>query len=1586
MATKSIDNHIIIQTSDAAIKTNQRFTMSTVQKSLMEFSITDNSGSNKRLAKITSSKNALGQENYYLSLDVSVLGKLSNKLKTVFGSTGVLEILPASASDPEKPISFDLKEKASGAFTVKIKSNDDGKEYTCRIHPNGIELMYDGETEIYIPEPNSEGAPTIIEPSMSTKCFETMLSPDNTIFASNTSLKKSPMYMVGTYLAAIDANEDLPEGSPRVPYQKIQIPGTTYEVFILNFNGQSTYFTHDTSKKDDKAAMYQNGQLTKIDDVLFLNSQDENGTNNDPYIAFESIIGSSTIHKYIDLPYDAKDGMPQETLQALSEFMSFYGKPKKQAESGQTKDLGSFGDFHFVAEISDAKDEDELKTTIKAKTFKASELTEKKQTPPEKPVEVELYPYSPTTNKIVTKKELEKKGYWKKLSQDSSTIIMTLGIAALLISILLGPIGMVIASTLGALAVVGGGILSVNTDKLNDPLFKLETFVIDPLTRKERESENEIEKFWEKEYEGIDAANHFSAELETMTNQEILPPEAAAMQRAFASFYGDTWKDEYDAFVGEEGLERRTQFASGIDEILSMPTQTAHEVREKEERQAQFLSEFFHTPYGEKLPDNQMQALAQEVFGPNGNEKISERLHQLNKSQEDYQKIKDQQASFLESIDETKLHVAKDPTKGILSNPRLSKNQKHTFVERNAMALAHYYVYDENFSATALSEFLKSLPDESKTVLLDAVQKIQKSADTVRDIAELKQAYDKDIEMLQAYNDMVNEVQKEMAFFNTASEDFVTQEMLATELENYLVAGSLAKIDRLDKTMNFSLSPEGESPNSALLSPVVTNIRKALSSETAQQMAAKIEERAKELKLAGFYEEMTAMWEADPANMPKDSGNNEPTSMPIENAIATQTQTRLLAHIKANMPQAMTEETLHSLQLSELMKMLQEKKVPSPAPNSPLAHMLNAYQATQDIEESIKKELSFAKIATQINAKGPNGKPLVQKAAVTAAMAEMEEKYPKLKALKESEKVAIVTIAMAYERRKKIGEVNSTKDRDADNRDEQTRFLEANQEGVDLIAMALDGSLGLIAKNLYMKEGYTAYYANHNRTLPSEIEAKRIIGKHMSYYNKHEYKFIKNLNETQRKRLQEINPKDWISMQSALQDVMEKDVVLDTSDNSQPGKKKLQPHILANGKTIRETHMQAQLKAIEKWRKSHTTTAEKAIADRMEQNVLTSGALTHLLTFDETEKRFLKPDETPSPSHKTSQKYVTMDMDYSFENEEFNDEIKRTAKGYRQDIKARLSKEERTLGMQQTARIYAARRRKLNKDYNKDASQIQVDEDAEDVTDKKELARREKAAQKAMDNVRKYIAKTDLVKTKMNAILQMQNHGQDESSAVKAQKLNELRKELATLDIPLDFITSNTDFEEVKQKVDSAIKENKLKKENAAKMRAKHSAETVKKEEAFKAAQLAAETFANHQAIFNSEFERIMNLPDGLNPQNKLVELTKLKELMKTLGLSTRKLNSKNLDWSAYKKEIDKKLEDSQTKLAKEVKQKEKERLRKKRKLIKSIAAKKLKHNAKLVEKIVAQSIDQNETDTQTVQQLEQVEQLNRQNDAAENE
>lgn len=711
MATAKINNKITLtrKLSSGEVETyagqTQTFSMiSGADKPLIDFS-----NGEKSIAKVTQNEGKL-----FLTLDNDVVAGLPDEVKESisFAGTNILEINPLA--DGTTPVEID---GAKNEVKVSVKARDGSTQYTCVINALGVQLQYGEHKSTYFSE-DAEHSPKILHPTMSTKCFEEMVFNaknriklagvrSETLIANPT---KIPPFMIGAYLQATNPNSDKVRDDEFVPESEIDSHKTftsedgkcqifTATVPSTEKPGFKSYYFWKTldaeHPENNKVFAYHvagssgNVFTSEVESSTITFNEGEN-----PYVILNRHTGKPLdfmLPLESDSPY-----VPEKYLTMLEEFSGFTGKTFERSGTSDTKSLAREGSrFSFVADHEDKTETSDMKTRVRGSSLTADMEDSSEIEPPPPPEKVDEIPFVSTPKKVVKAKDL-------KINFDWGVNIMALGIILMLIAMPFAPAIAAILAGVGLTVATGGALLALNADRLSNPLLKLEKYIIDPLTKHERELENEQQAFWENSSELNKAQNKFVVNEALMNNDEN--PAVQYLKNIFG--------EEYEGFIGEGGFENRQAF---IEELNALPA----------DKQEEFIKKYFgadgvYGKAGVELSPEQIAELKTKIFTERATiDDAVKQVRALNAAQEAKDKLQNKQDSFLE--DATDEVMGKIIRKNLYSAEAMNK-----FVEGNALALARYLTYHD-YSDTKVNELTKNLSAESLEALENAAAKIEEA-------------------------------------------------------------------------------------------------------------------------------------------------------------------------------------------------------------------------------------------------------------------------------------------------------------------------------------------------------------------------------------------------------------------------------------------------------------------------------------------------------------------------------------------------------------------------------------------------------------------------------------------------------------------------------------------------------------------------------------------------------------------------------------------------------------------------------------------------------------------------------------------
>ncbi len=1142
MTTSTITNSVNIN-NERTLK--QNFTMTSDNGvSLMSF----NNGTDELASIVRDKTNA---NKLFLKLKDEVLEKFPEQIKNdIFGMGGkkILDIAPLS--DEATPIEIDNK---SGEIRVEINAKDGSKKYICKINAVGIELEYDGNKTSYSSQ-NEDGSEKAINVTMSSKCFERLISQEDgfiklkNITANSDKLTpaKIPSFMLGTYLDVIDNNNEA--GSAPKQTQTIDV-NNQIQAFAIslprNEGNESYYFWKN---EDGDAYMFNNGHLTRLESLALLATTDDEGALKEPYLALGSgLKRGRPVYTYISLPTESKvenvnspNGkstqksikyLPNNYAEIINELYSFTGlTPPEIQEGAGTISIGQDDGNKIIAEISDSKNEAKFKTKTSSKRFNLTVEEDKQVIPPKpqprqnipphtnpKPIKEqtggpnpkeptkktlqngignEIDPFSPTPLKVVDAPKFKLKPEW-------GSNIMMAGILLMVIAMVFAPaIAATLLLAIGTPLFVGGSWLAVNADRLANPYLDFKHNIIDPLAKHDRELEKAQEAFWENNKEINKANNGYEVSLAIIENDEN--PNAAFLKELFG--------DKYEEFISKEGFSAREAFANDLDKLLQQEGLT-------DDKRDEFLKKYFGATgafgkAGIDLTTEQLNALRNHMF--NADAPLNDSLKQirdLNAAQERLEYAQQKSNGILSNYGE-------DLFGKILSNKNLSAEDLSTVVEQNALAFAKHIAYRNDFNEQQINKLLEKLPEPALTSLQAAISQIENAQKEVEGAAQFQASSEDVIKNLNAYQDAILDTRtKQIQDSDGKRSNFVSNDELSGVMQAVYSAVALenAKTRREDLDKLFALALNVDEGTAPAKQPIAEILSGVASHPVTADVIQKIQKRDQLLYKAGFYADM-ARKHAQDLNM------NDVIGSTLNNQIGATLREELLDLVK-NDPKY---EIYRNMKTTELFTTLQSNGVIDKGSKAEKLHA--AYEADRNVNKTMQDNLNLSGIADKLN-KNSTGKTYVSDGEVDSFHKTALKTYPKLKNYNEIQQKAIIKLAliMDTQRQNIISSVSDTS--------MVMDMLDSKSKDMSAISLLLDGKFEQVVKDEYIRRAYEGTTSLNQATSALKDTVK--------LYNEHTAPILAKLSHDEKKAVNEQDAGSWKELDSAIQKVVGNEILPD---------------------------------------------------------------------------------------------------------------------------------------------------------------------------------------------------------------------------------------------------------------------------------------------------------------------------------------------------------------------------------------------------------------------------------------------------------
>lgn len=919
MATSKINNKITLtrKLSSGEVETYAGQTQTFSMVSERDKPLIDFSNGEKSIAKITQDGG-----NLFLTLDNDVVAGLPDEVKEAisFAGTNILEINPLA--DGSTPVEIDGNKNE---VKVSVKARDGSTKYTCVINALGVQLQYGEHQTTYFSE-DPEHSPKILHPAMSTKCFEEMVfnaegkikltgARSEALIANPT---KIPPFMIGTYLQATNPNSDKVRDDESVPESEIDSHKTftsedgkcqifTATVPSTEKPGFKSYYFWKTldaeHPENNKVFAYHvagssgNVFTSEVESSTITFNEGEN-----PYVILNRHTGKPLdfiLPLESDSPY-----VPEKYLTMLEEFSGFTGKTFERSGTSDTKNLAREGSrFSFVADHEDKTETTDMKTRVRGSSLTADMEDEPEVEPPPPPKKVDEIPFVKTPKKVVKAKDL-------KINFDWGVNIMALGIILMLIAMPFAPAIAAVMAGVGLAVAAGGALLAVNADRLSNPLLKLENYIIDPLTKHERELENEQQAFWENSSELNRAQNKFIVNEAVMNNDEN--PAVQYLKNIFG--------EEYEGFIGEGGFENRQAF---IEELNALPA----------DKQEEFIKKYFgadgvYGKAGVELSPEQIAELKTKIFTERATiDDAVKQVRALNAAQEAKDKLQNKQDEFLDDATD-------EVMERVIRKNLYTPEAMNEFVNGNALALARYLAYHD-YSDTKINELTKNLSAESLEALKNAAAKIEEAQTVLENATNLDAKNRLSVNELTSYVKTISLIRTARTDKNAIGSDFVSDEELCLAVKGLFTATEL-------NTYPVRKITEATTAANKLFIPTTNAVKTA------------VQARDEALKNAGFYQ---------------DVADNYIEAKLREFTIET---TPLSTQIAASLKQALIAE--NPTKASEIKSKTTEELLSAIDAGSYVGEksqlFAKAYKENKNIDNAVTNATSFNEIAKQMDPEG----------------------------------------------------------------------------------------------------------------------------------------------------------------------------------------------------------------------------------------------------------------------------------------------------------------------------------------------------------------------------------------------------------------------------------------------------------------------------------------------------------------------------------------------------------------------------------------------------------------------------------------
>lgn len=735
-----------------------------------------------------------GKEKYYLKISEEVLASLPDEVKEDIFMMGDQAMLAIEPIDGKPPIEVDA---STGEMKVNIKAKDGSHVYSCNFSATGVRVVYDEATSDYKPK-DAEGKPQMIDVAMSTSAFEDMCRMNSGMFQMKGAKKEDgkemlavseiPAFMLGTY---IETKNDFltKEGEPETEsgFATVTIPVTPggspnsqdINIGIARFptstpgHPKDHYMVQDSqvNAKGERHLFYlQNGKFqrnTQGKRHFYRCRTDATGKKIES-AQFVVHIGSDDRKIDLALKTDGSD-VTDEVAAVLAEMEKFTGTNPVSVQEGRTKLDAPTSGISFDA--SDPSEPKPIDPTIKGYTLEEEEENEKRKDDPPPP---------PPPKKLDLPKGEEVKP--KKYTQTPGQLAIIAGVFLILASILLGPVGMAILSSVGVAMVFGGSIYCVNVDKFNNSFNQVKRYYIKPYKEKDLTDEHAIEAAYESDQARAKADAEYGSAVEAMAESDFM--------KVFEAF-GPNATAMAAQFLGDDNLEKREDFLRAMDEYLNTPYPDTPEGREAARKaQESILQTFFRTPNDPMLEGAQLDELKAKLF----NDKVAEQVEDVKKlteAQRARQDARTAQAEIIQNCTDTQFAR-------LINNPKRSEEHNANFVTSNADAIARR-ILNKNLSDEEMAAFNASLPnDAARAAVSDAMARARANAEEVGRFAEQKKANAQRVDDYATYQETSKVLGEKSAAEVSGPDtrpadyaDYVTESTAATSAMQYATAHNL---------------------------------------------------------------------------------------------------------------------------------------------------------------------------------------------------------------------------------------------------------------------------------------------------------------------------------------------------------------------------------------------------------------------------------------------------------------------------------------------------------------------------------------------------------------------------------------------------------------------------------------------------------------------------------------------------------------------------------------------------------------------------------------------------------------------------
>lgn len=869
----------------------------------------------------------------------------------------------------------------------------------------------------------------------------------------------------------------------------------------------------DESQQHDEVRLIDSSSFTStlITSVHLLNdsptdgTEEENSTLVDPKIAFN--MSGSKKARLVELPMDKQShSVDRKIVGAISRLAEFVGKarfPEPPADVKKVSLNAEMGDEQLYSTRKDELRAQKLSNkNLHTGAKLVTELDDIESTPTEGPPRERELPTPPTIEPVeptpptppdteiptppppppsappapraarepaeTTKtrttpfiqtalKEIARDKNFK-LKPEWGQAALVIGVAILLLSALLGPIGIVIGGVLGATIAVGGLAFAINAESMNNPYIKMEKFLIDPLLKQEREFENEQAQFWETEEE-LHKANEAYDEMVTAMQAEGNPDMAAWHQFFRNELVPIFDSEELQNLFAEDSLEFRQAFISDLvpyHELLKEIAQkraagidaSALEAQAEEMKRDITIRQFGSEAFGKTTPElDEFGRKLDEFANSETFDNAIVAMRKLNEVQERKESLKEEMADqLLEGSDRL--------LEKVLASNALPNDEKIEFVRENANVIARRLCYQTQ-TDIGLEELLSSLPSEAIQEINTAVSELNHSRSDFE--VEIQQKHERDLDS-KTLNGLVSTLENVMQdeALGTA---IITDKQLSERVEGLYQAQAAQKVKDHTAALNaLSEMTEDDSTHH----DVADKLAAALDESTINAIKNEYTARDTLLKNSGFYNDIGRELLSTESQVTK--------ATVISTSLRDQMELRLREAFKAQREtEGSTEdEILSEMSGKSISELLQPPFAFADAKNQSLHQ---AYNHDLHAESLIANELHFTDIANVINT-DPEGSNYVETPTL-AQVQEVVNKHKALKAYPYTEQEAIVKICLALKQKDANISANIT--------DDATYVAEWEKDSLERKAldMILSGEFKLALQDRCITETYASAPSMH---------------------------------------------------------------------------------------------------------------------------------------------------------------------------------------------------------------------------------------------------------------------------------------------------------------------------------------------------------------------------------------------------------------------------------------------------------------------------------------------------------------------------